>query len=201
MRYWTAPHPQWNEAADWPEEVGCVYYEASDSVVLIDPLLPRGEEESFLAALDRDVERVKRPVAVLLTAPWHVRDAESVAQRYDAVVWADPVAQQRLRFKSQSGPVPHGIETFSPGGVREGDVAFYVRPHRALVVAEFFLGVDGGLRVLLSPALEDRAAFEASLRSLLELPIDHVLVAHGEPVIDEGERRIAEALRAFAAPV
>src|SRR4029077_20020265 len=52
---WAAPHPN---AADWagwgppaPPEVGCVYYEAPDAVVLFDPLLPAGEEEDFLAYL------------------------------------------------------------------------------------------------------------------------------------------------------
>lgn len=201
LRYWTAPHPQWNGATEWPEEVGCVYYEAFHSLVLVDPLLPRGQEDTFLAALDRDVKRLERPVAVLLTAPWHARDAESVAQRYDALIWAHPLAQQRLQFRSQSGPLPDGVETFAPAGVWEGEVAFYIRPHRSLVVAEFFIGIEGGLRVCPSPALEDRAAFQASLRSLLDWPIDHVLVSHGEPVIGQGGRRIDEALRGFAAPV
>lgn len=178
-----------------------MYYEAADSLVLIDPLLPRGEETSFLTTLDREVERLERPVAVLLTAPWHARDAASVAKRYGTVVWAHPEARARLRFESQSGPLPDGMETFSPGGIREGEVAFYMRSHRALVVAEFLLGIDGGLQVLPSPALRDRAAFEASLRSLLDWPIDHVLVAHGPPVIGDGQRRIEDALRAFAASV
>jgi glyoxylase-like metal-dependent hydrolase (beta-lactamase superfamily II) len=199
--YWTAPHPQWKGATSWPEEVGCVYYEAADSLVLVDPLLPRGEESSFLAALDREVERLERPVAVLLTAPWHARDAASVAERYGTVVWAHPEARERLRFESQSGPLPNGLETFAPGGVREGDVAFYIRPHRALVVAEFLMGVEGGLQVLPSPALQDRGAFEASLRSLLDWSIEHVLVSHGEPVIGDGRQRIEDALRAFAASV
>jgi glyoxylase-like metal-dependent hydrolase (beta-lactamase superfamily II) len=201
LRYWTAPHPHWSGATDWPEAVGCVYYEASDSLVLVDPLLPRGEEQSFLAALDRELERLDRPVAVLLTAPWHARDAASVARRYGTVVWAHPDARERLRFRSASGPLPNGIETFIPAGVREGDVAFYIRPHRTLVVAEFLVGVEDGLRVCPSPALEDRAAFQASLRLLLDRPIDHVLVSHGKPVIGEGSQRIDEALRAFAASV
>lgn len=178
-----------------------MYFEAADSLVLIDPLLPRGEETSFLTTLDREVERLERPVAVLLTAPWHARDAASVAERYGAVVWAHPEGRARLRFESQSGPLPDGMETFSPGGLREGEVAFYIRPHRALVVAEFFLGTDGGLQVLPSPALRDRVAFEASLQTLLDWPIDHVLVAHGPPVIGDGRRRIEDALRAFAASV
>ena len=198
LRYWTAPHPQWNGATDWPEEVGCVCYEAADALALIDPLLPRGEEERFLAALDRDVARLDRPVAVMLTAPWHKRDAAAIANRYGTTVWAHPAAHARLPFKAQAGPLPDGVETFSADGVWEGDVAFYIRPHRALVVAEFFMGIDGGLRVCPSPALQDRDAFEKSLQALLQWPIDHVLAGHGEPVIGNGARRIADALRELA---
>jgi hypothetical protein len=198
LRYWKAPHPEWNGATEWPEDVGCVYYEAADALALIDPLLPRGREEAFLAALDRDVARLDRPVVVLLTAPWHKRDAASIAERYGTTVWAQPAAQARIPFETQAGPLPDGIETFSPGGVWEGDVAFYIGPQRALVVAEFFMGVDGALRVCPSPALQDRAAFETSLYTLIEWPIDHVLVSHGEPVIGNGRQRIREALRAFA---
>jgi glyoxylase-like metal-dependent hydrolase (beta-lactamase superfamily II) len=198
LRYWTAPHPQWSGATEWPEDVGCVYYEAADTVALIDPLLPRGREEPFLSELDRDVARLNRPVVVMLTAPWHKRDAAAIAERYGATVWAHPAAQARLPFETRAGPLPDGIATFSARGVWEGDVAFYIRPHRALVVAEFFMGVGGALRVCPSPALRDRDAFEASLRTLLGRPIDHVLVSHGDPVIGEGRRRIREALRAFA---
>ena len=198
LRYWKARHPQWNGATEWPEGVGCVYYEAADALALIDPLLPRGRGESFLAALDRDVARLDRPVVVMLTAPWHKRDAASIAERYGTTVWAHPAAQVRIPFATQAGPLPDGIETFSAGGVWEGDVAFYIRPQRALVVAEFFMGVDGALRVCPSPALQDRAAFETSLQKLLRWPIDHVLVSHGEPVIGNGGQRIREALLAFA---
>jgi glyoxylase-like metal-dependent hydrolase (beta-lactamase superfamily II) len=198
LRFWSAPHPKWRGATDWPESVGCVYYEADDALVLIDPLLPRGEEEQFLVLLDREAARVARPVAVLLTAPWHKRDAAAVAARYGASVWAHPAAQPRLPFVTQSGPLPAGIETFNAGGVWEGDVAFYIRPAKALVVAEFFMGVDGGLRVCPSPALKDRAAFESSLETLRQWSIDHVLVGHGEPVIGNGRRCIEDALRAFA---
>jgi hypothetical protein len=197
LRYWSARHPDWNDASDWPELVGCAYYEAADAVVLIDPLLPRGSEQDFLTALDRDVARLDRPVAVLLTAPWHKRDAAPIADRYGTTVWAHSDAQARLPFKAQAGPLPDGVETFSAAGVSEGEVVFYLRPHRALVVAEVFMGVDGALRVCPSPVLQDRAAFERSLHGLLRWPIDHVLVAHGEPVIGDGHRQIDDALRMF----
>lgn len=180
--YWTAPHPGWRPGADWPEAVGCVYYEAPDAVVLIDPLLPRGEEEEFLAHLDRDVERLGLPVRILLTAPWHERDAPCLADRYATSV---------------GGPLPRDVELFVPGGQDEGQVAYFIRPHLALVVAEFLMGGEGRLRVCPSPALIDRHAFDKSLVRLLELPVERVLVSHGEPVLAEGSRRIAEVVAAL----
>jgi glyoxylase-like metal-dependent hydrolase (beta-lactamase superfamily II) len=184
LRYWTAPHPEWRGATDWPEDVGCVYYEASDAIALIDPLVPEGEGDEFWALLDAAIERSGLPVAVLLTAPWHERSAPVVAERYGATVWVG----------ESSGLLPTGVEVFVPAGSSEGQVAFFLRPPQALVVAEFFMGANGGLRVCPSPALIDKDAFDESLRTLLDLPIECVLVSHGKPVLHDGRRRIAEAL-------
>jgi glyoxylase-like metal-dependent hydrolase (beta-lactamase superfamily II) len=184
LRYWTAPHPEWRGATGWPEDVGCVYYEASDAIALIDPLLPEGEGDEFWAMLDAAIEGSGRPVAVLLTAPWHERSAPVVAERYGAAVWV--CASPKI--------LPAGVEVFVPAGSSEGQVAFFLRPHQALVVGEFFMGANGGLRVCPSPALFDKDAFDQSLRTLLNLPIEYVLVSHGEPVLQDGGRRIAEAL-------
>jgi glyoxylase-like metal-dependent hydrolase (beta-lactamase superfamily II) len=194
LYYWTAPHPDWNGATDWPENVGCVFYESPNAAVVIDPLLPRGEEDQFWTALDALVARHDSAVAVLLTAPWHQRSASLVAERYGSVVWAHEAGHSRLTCPARSGPLPEGVELFVPDGDAEGQVAFYLRLPRALVVAEFFSGMEGGLKVLTSPAQRNLRRFNDSLRQLLELPIDHVLVAHGEPVLNEGRRRIAEAL-------
>jgi hypothetical protein len=85
---WTARHPNAANWPDWgppvPPDVGCAYYEAPDAVVLFDPLLPAGEEEEFLAYLDRDIDRLGLPVSILLTAAWHGRSALSLRERYGA---------------------------------------------------------------------------------------------------------------------
>jgi glyoxylase-like metal-dependent hydrolase (beta-lactamase superfamily II) len=188
--YWTAPHPDWGDATDWPEDVGCVCCKTAGAAVLIDPLLPKGEEAEFWAFVDG----LRQPVAVLLTAAWHQRDAQLVAERYGTTVWAHDLAAPRVSFPTRSDTLPEGVEPFVPDGDEEGQVAFYLRAHQALVVAEFLMGTGEGLRVCPSPSIGDLDAFYNSLRRLLDLPLERVLVAHGEPVLVDGRRRIAEAL-------
>jgi hypothetical protein len=180
---WTAPHPNAAGWPDWgpavPPEVGCVYYEAPDAVVLIDPLLPAGEEEKFLAYLDRDVDRRGLPVSILLTAAWHERSARVLRERYSA-----------------GGRVPDTVEVYPVDGAPEEQLAYFIRPHRALVVAEIFVGDGrGGLALVPSPALADRAALDRSLRTIADLPVELVLVSHGEPVLRGGRRAIESAMQ------
>jgi glyoxylase-like metal-dependent hydrolase (beta-lactamase superfamily II) len=188
--YWTAPHPAWDGAPEWPEQVGCVCYRARETAVLIDPLVARGEDAAFWHFVDG----LALPVEVLLTASWHRRDAQTVAERCGTTVWAHERARDRLDFPTRSDSLPEGVEAFTPDGDRQGQVAFYLPEHEALVVAEFFMGTGDGLRLCPSPALRDLEAFHRSLRTLLDLPIERVLVAHGDPVLADGRRRIAEAL-------
>ena len=179
---WTALHPN---AANWPDrgppvppEVGCVYYESPDAVVLIDPLLPAGEEKEFLAQLDGDVQRLGLSVSILLTAAWHERSAPILRERYQA-----------------ADRVPDTVGAYPIEGAPEEQLAYFIRPHRALVVAEVFVGDGrGGLALAPSPALEDRGALDRSLQVISDLPVERVLVSHGEPVLRDGRRAIELAL-------
>jgi glyoxylase-like metal-dependent hydrolase (beta-lactamase superfamily II) len=176
---WTAPHPEWTPEQDWDRDVGSVYYEAPNAVCLIDPLVPQDDPERFWRALDRDIERAGKPVAVLLTVHWHRRSSDEVAARYDA------------RREPPAGVEPWAIE-------RADEEVLWLPEHRALVVGDVVLGSDGGLRVCpvswIADAPDYPPEFVASLRRLLELPAERVLVSHGEPVLANGREALARAL-------
>jgi hypothetical protein len=182
--YWTAAHANWRnwpDHDDFPAEVGCVYFEAADATVLVDPLVPDGEEDAFFEHLDRDVERRDLPVRILLTAPWHRRSSEKLAKRYAATL--DP------------HPLPDGVEEIPIRGADERQVAYFIRPHRALFVGEVF-AVDrsGKLDVRPSPALTRPDELRESLVQIQGLPAQRLLVAHGEPVLTDAQHAIARAI-------
>jgi hypothetical protein len=163
-----------------------VLYEPPDTVVLIDPLLPSDGREQFLEWLDARV--AGRPVSILTTIRWHRRDREELAERYRANttrVW---------------NYMPAGVEQRPLRGA--GETLFWLPAAAALVAGDRLIGDgEGGVRVCPQSWLQDvranRADVAALLRPLLELPIERVLVSHGEPVLRQGhaalERAIAEA--------
>ena len=180
---WTAPHPAWRPGADWPRDVGCVYYEGERATVLIDPLVPpRGDEERFWRALDADVERRDLPVHVVLTAPWHRRSTDSVVSRYGGRI-------------VDARAVPH-VTVLEVPPADEGQLALFLDEHRALVVAEVLSDNGRGLEVLPSPALRDASQLQAFLTRLFELPVELILLAHGPPVLDNAREALVRAVGA-----
>jgi len=181
---WTAPHPDWAPGKDWPHDVGCVYYEAPEAVVLIDPLVPADEEERFWRALDGDVERLARPVAVLLTVRYHQRSAETVAARYGGTVWR----------REPGRMLPAGVDALAVDAADE--TVLWIAEHRALVPGDVLIDEDG-LRLCPASWLpEGRTLDEVRqvLAPALELPVERVLVSHGQPVLADGRRALADAL-------
>jgi glyoxylase-like metal-dependent hydrolase (beta-lactamase superfamily II) len=175
---WTGLHPEWKPGEDWDQEVGCVYFEGRDAVVLVDPLAPPEDEERFWAALDRDVERAGKPVRVLLTISWHGRSAEAVAKRYGAAT---------------DGPLPSGVEAHAvPAGE---ETAYWLPAHGALVFGDAVLGAEDGVRLCPESWLDGTLAqLRDELRPLLDLPVERLLVSHGEPVLADGRAALQRAL-------
>jgi hypothetical protein len=193
---WTADHPDWNHAEHWGPEVASVYAELPDAVVVIDPLVPVMEEARFWSALDRDVERLGRPVFVLLTVHWHERSVAAVLDRYRAVLWRP----------EEKVELPAGIEPIVVKGADWSEAMFFLELYRALVVGDLLVGKGGGIEIELPvdwfPPAEQawaREQLKPSLREQLSaLPIELVLVSHGEPVLSGGTQALERALSSGA---
>jgi hypothetical protein len=187
---WTAEHPEWDHAQHWGPRVGSVYAELPDALVVVDPLVPSDEEERFWSALDDDVERLARPVYVLLTVHWHERSVEAVLDRYKAVLWRP---EEKIEL-------PQAIEPVVVKGSDWSEAMFFLEPHRALVVGDLLIEKDGAIELPISwfPKAEQdwaRDELKPKLRERLRgLPIELVVVSHGEPVLHDGAAALERAL-------
>src|SRR5207302_9015257 len=77
--------------------------------------------------------------------------------------------------------LPGGLKALDDGRGRM-ETPLYLPEQRALVFADALTAPAGELRVWATRWHEQRTL--PALRALLELPFEHVLVSHGEPVHD-----------------
>jgi glyoxylase-like metal-dependent hydrolase (beta-lactamase superfamily II) len=181
---WTGLHPDWTPEEGgpdgWEQEVGSVYFEGPHTVVLFDPLIPPEDRERFLEALDRDVERAGKPLAVLLTTESHGRSADELIGRYGGVRAPDGM--------------PHGVEAIATDW--GGESLYWLPERHALVAGDVLLGDGrGGVRLPDSWLGDDRERVRGALQPLLDLPVERLLMAHGEPVLAQGRAALAGALQ------
>ena len=193
---WTAYHEEWKE------DVGCVFCETEDGVVLVDPLVPADDVKRFFRALDRDVKG--KQVHVLVTVFWHVRSTAEIVERYGARIWASKAGRAAIARRAgdvgdpftPGDPLPGGLEAYRTA--RAAEVVYWIPQHSALVPGDVLLGDGkGGVRLCPEtwlPEKKSRRDLAASLRPLLDLPVRRILVSHGKPVLTGGGRALSRAL-------
>lgn len=219
---WTVPHPAWKPEFDrpggWGQVVASVYAEFDEAVVLIDPQLPTdpAQIERFWKALDGDVARLARPLAILIGSVDHGRSADAVADRYRGAghrvtVIGDAAIRDgvscRLDADFDHADLPAALTALPVVGMSPGERAFFLGPWKAAVFADAVIGAGDG-RVRVAPPSwgvktpEGRATYErgfrASLRAICDLGPDVLLPSHGEPVLSGGLAALDDALGASA---
>jgi glyoxylase-like metal-dependent hydrolase (beta-lactamase superfamily II) len=176
--HWEAPHPEWAPPGDWDHQAVSSYaIDIADRLVLFDPLADPSEIEERATG---------RKTAIVLTSPWHARDAVSLAERLDAPIYVpppdrdpDPVGGHVFRAGDR---LPVGVEAF-PGREEPHDVVLYVESRRAVVAGDTLVDRGQGLEILVDwlPEGVTREQVAVGLRPLLERPIELVLATHGGP--------------------
>ena len=193
LRRWTVRHEEWGE------EVGCLAVETDDGLVLIDPLDPPAE--------------VAKPDHVLLTVFWHLRSARSRARscgrasrrRARRRIAASPSRRRRATLSAAaSARSPRGDRDDASrrrGGARSSTgcpssapsssaTSSWARARsRSRPTSRSASAPSAGSPARRTPTCASRS------RPLLDLPVEHVLVSHGEPVLADGSAELERVLR------
>jgi glyoxylase-like metal-dependent hydrolase (beta-lactamase superfamily II) len=201
--HWKAPHPDWEPTEPWDQNVSSYAMDDGERLLLIDPLGVPGP------LLERAADR---ETAVVLTAPWHERDARSLVERLGVPVYTplpdtaeylmetygitaeqagDGSADVAWLIKQGIGEArPYGagdrldigVEAFP--GLKPNDMILWIESHNAVVAGDTLVDFGNDLEInarwLGLPGAAREQVVEG-LCPLLELPVEHVLAAHGGP--------------------
>jgi glyoxylase-like metal-dependent hydrolase (beta-lactamase superfamily II) len=190
--HWQSSHPDHQAGTWWSGLVSSYAIELGDDLVLFDPLSVPDELR-------------ERATAVVLTAPYHERDARTLGlpvHTPPADTWEDWVEkfgvdpEQVRGMESEDlawlragegeghfhgpGAWPSGIRAYA--GREDNDLVLWLPSLHVLVTGDTLSNFDGGLNIQLGGRRHvTRDEVAERLRPLLELPVELVLPAHGEP--------------------
>jgi glyoxylase-like metal-dependent hydrolase (beta-lactamase superfamily II) len=179
---WRLPHPDWKEGLGWEQAVTSTCVESGGEVALLDPLAPPEDATEIWERLD-----ARPPTMVVVLKPDHVRDVDLFVRRYGSraygpwLFWRTNVPETELEPVEPGTELPGGLVALYDGRGRM-ETPLWLPEQRTIVFADGLTAPGGELRVWKTTAFRERAL--PALRALLELPFEHVIVSHGEPVHD-----------------
>jgi glyoxylase-like metal-dependent hydrolase (beta-lactamase superfamily II) len=200
--HWQAPHPEWRPTEPWSENVSSYAIDDGERLLLFDPLAVPSELEDLAA---------ERKTAIVLTAPWHERDAESLVERLGVpvynplpdsaqflmdtygitaeqagdgspdVVWLLREGKGEARPYAAGDRLPFGADVYP--GHKANDTVLWIESKRAVISGDTLVDFGQGLEIneRWLPPGVTREEIAGQLRPLLELPVEHVLATHGGP--------------------
>ena len=200
--HWQAPHPGWRDTEPWDQNVSSYAIADDERLLLFDPLAVPSEIEGLAA---------ERETAIVLTAPWHERDAESLVERLGVpvytplpdsaeylmdtygitaeqagdgspdVVWLLRENKGEARPYAAGDRLAFGADVFP--GHKPNDTVLWIESTRAVISGDTLVDFGQGLEIneRWLPPGATREGVAAGLRPLLDLPVEHVLPTHGGP--------------------
>lgn len=194
--HWTAHHPKIRilVSSYWLDGEG----------VLIDPLVP--EEEGLEWFASRPLE----PSAILLSNRHHLRQSNLFIERFGCSVHCNAAGLHEF----SDGPevagfepgeeLPGGLLACAVGAICPDETALHLPAQRALVIADGIVrggpaGGGGPLGFVPDSLMDDppgtkRGLLAAYERLLAELDFEHLLLAHGGPVIGDGRELLRDLI-------
>lgn len=213
---WACRHPEWSPGEFGAEVVSFAARGNDDTLLLIDPLVPSGEQgAAVLELIDAEARRAAR-VAIPITITYHVRSAQSLWERlgpegagHEVAVCGHPAVARRLGSSAvafepiETGqPLPGGAVAHPIGKRKRFETPLELPAHEAVVFGDSVVGVEGGLRVWSAKPLDEnvlafyRDSFNPTLEPIAAREPRRVLVTHGTSVLDGGAAALRRAIEA-----
>jgi hypothetical protein len=184
--HWTARHPSARL------ESGSHYL--VEEGILIDPIAPPEGLEWF------DGKAISE---ILLTNRHHTRSAFDLQDRFDVPVRAPRTGMHDL---PEDRVLPYDFGDELAGGIRPhaisetwpDETALHVPAHRAVAIADGVTHYKDGLGFFADPLLGDDPEAEKQrlrdgfARLAAEVDFDHLLFAHGTPILGNGRERLRQ---------
>lgn len=192
--HWTARHPKIHVEVSsyWLDEHG----------VLIDPLVPPDVGIDWFAA------RQVKPSAILLSNRHHYRQSGELAQAFGCEVYCNRAGLHEFTHgETVTGfdvgeELPGGVVACEMGAICPDDTALHIADKRAIAIADGVVrggqhGADGLLGFVPDSLMDDppatkRGLLVACARLLDRLDFDHLLLAHGGPVVGDGRAQLQD---------
>lgn len=185
--HWTAEHPNIGQ------EVSSHYLR--DAAAVLDPLTPDGGIASVgeLGPIDH----------VVLSCRHHDRDHAAFVQEFGAAFHVSEAGVQeypgeQIEAYAIGDEIVPGITAVANGPIAPDDTVLRLDVEGgALLFADSLLRTDGELSFMPDSLLGDdpdpvRADITAALAELLDLEFDHLLFAHGDPLVGGGHEALAD---------
>jgi hypothetical protein len=192
---WRTRHPGWKPGDDWEPVVTSTFVESRGERLVLDPLAPPVDAEAFWKRLDEHP-----PTAAVVLMPDHVRDIDKFVARYSCRAFGpmfffrDDIPKTELEPIRPDIVLPGGLVAQYDGRGR-AETPMWLPEQRVIVFGDALTEREGVLLVWDSPSHERRVL--PALRELLDLPFEHVIVSHGEPVHTRAEFERALELKPF----
>lgn len=183
-------------------------YFLAEPGVLIDPLLPADGFDGGVDSLEWLREHGP-PTEILLSNRHHYRHSGRLAEAFDVTVRVSEPGMHEFSAGQQVQPFRFG-ETLAGGVVAHevdaicpDETALEIPSARAIALADGLVrfGADHAPLEFVPDSLmgDDPEAVKEGLRdslaALLTLDFDHLLLAHGPPVVDHGKEKLRAFLR------
>ena len=100
-------------------------------------------------------------------------------------------AVTRRVAQATTDEIPHGVEAIELDGEPD-QVVFFIREHATLVSGDVLSGTGGRLHIFVDAA--DPLRLLPALDALADLPIEQVIIPHGELILSDGAARLRAAV-------